>query len=422
MLQYRGRLSRLIVGGVLLLATGTLGLHAQDGARLDAEALRPSDETKFQKMRVGDEPVGVANAALLEKKAKHLVYRLTWAENQDKSVVGENTAAPASRLNDLYRQFESALPNYKQLKDPVKADKQKKFVEEFTKPLVPAIDKVLKQGAPIARVNAAMMLAKLAAYGHEELGDALAAALEDPAQIDAARYWVAVGAKDLFKNADKVKDERELRCLQALIALVHRPPNLPPDAGLGEVTAFVFVRRAFIAALASAHKPALVQSRKVVCQPALHLVAVVSKAGFSVQPQISERVEAAVGLGQLQQKHFENYQPDYAAYHVGHMLMDFFSDYNKERQVESLVKREPWRTHAARLKEALKNMADDKPKNPYVDHLQQRADGVLDQVIKNEAAAVKQFADWLAMNPPKSTSLYKDDPKAVVPLPKAVGQ
>ncbi len=421
MTQYRSRLGRLSVGGMSVFAAVTFGLHAQDGARLDAEALRPSDETAFQKMRVGDVPVGPANAALLEKKAKHLVYRLTWPENQQKSVEGENNAAPASRLSDLYRQFEGALPTYKSLKDPVKADKQKRFVEEFTKPLVPAIDKVLKQGSPIARVNAAMMLAKLGSYGHEELGDPLAAALEDPAQIDAAKYWAAIGMRDLFRNADKVKDERELRCLQALIALIHRPPSLPADASIGEQFAFIFVRRAYIAALASAHKPALVQSRKVVCQPALHLVAVVSKAGFSVKPEISERVEAAWGLGQLQQKHFENYQPDYAAYHIGHMLMDFFSDYNKERQAESLVKREPWRAHAARLKEALKNMADDKPKNAYVDDLQRRADGVLDQVIKNEAAAVKQFADWLAMNRPKSTSLYKDDPKAVVALPTTEG-
>ena len=48
------------------------------------------------------------------------------------------------------------------------------------------------------------MLAKLAESGDEELGDALAALLEDSSQIDAAKYWGAVGMRELFKNAEKV--------------------------------------------------------------------------------------------------------------------------------------------------------------------------------------------------------------------------
>src|SRR5205823_14859100 len=97
---------------------------------------------------------------LLEKKAKYMVYRLTWSENQEKSVQREYSSA-GRELNQIYTEFERSLADIKskQAKEPTVAEKRRKFQEEYNKQLVPAIDKVLKQGNPIARVNAARMLA-----------------------------------------------------------------------------------------------------------------------------------------------------------------------------------------------------------------------------------------------------------------------
>jgi hypothetical protein len=268
------------------------------------------------------------------------------------------------------------------------------------------------------------MLARLAETGNEELCDPLAAVIEDSTQIDAAKFWAAVGMRELFANLPERirKEEKELRLIQAALAFIHRPSPLPADAPPDEVKAFHYVRRAFIAGLGSGYRPAIIQvvqgRNQMLAQPALELVRIVSKDGLNPPPSLTERLEAAIGLSNLQRKWYDNYQADYAAQHVGYFLLDFFKDYNAERQDPNPIKREAWKIHAARLKEALQKMFADSKNNPYVNDVQRRVDGLLDQVVRYEAVSVNPFSTWLHANPPKSTSLYKGDAKAVVPLPK----
>jgi hypothetical protein len=128
----------LILGGMLFLTVSAVSLKAQQDGRMEAVQPNPAEGTTLGKMRSGEIACDKTHAPLLEKTARYQIYRLTWPENQNRSVEGANTTAGQS-INDLFRDFERSLPDYRvaQRKDPEKARNQKKFVEEYTHQAVP---------------------------------------------------------------------------------------------------------------------------------------------------------------------------------------------------------------------------------------------------------------------------------------------
>src|SRR5262249_41520165 len=113
------------------------------------------------------------------------------------------------------------------------------------------------------------------------------------------------------------------------------------------------LRREAIKALALTRHPAVVnpQDKALQSRTAVVLLRVLMKDGFAPEPRLDERAEAAIGVGYLQGKLYESYQPDYAAHYVGWFLVDLANQYQEEKQDQK--RRFPYRHLAARLSEAL---------------------------------------------------------------------
>lgn len=407
------------LAGFVLMGLMVAGAAAQPGAakRLDAVRLDGGENSAFNALRDGRTDVKGENKALLEKAARWYVNRLTHVEVQTRSQ--EGTAA-VDTMSDVVTQAMRQIPDLKRLpKASAQSDRQRRFVQEFSKPLVTAIEEVLQHPQWIARINAARILARLGESGLEELTDPLAKAVSDKQQIDGVKLYAAKGLKEVFESVPQFKDPaREAQGVQALVAFIQRPPNWStgPSAEQ-EAAAFHYIRRAAIEALAASRVPAIVLDKKVTGRPAFDLLRIVAREEIKPVPTLSEQVEAAIGLMQMQSKRYDNYQPDYAAFHLGYFLVDYVGKYNEDRQKESTIRSEPWKIQSARMQQALQQMLAENKKSPYVIEFCPKADGYLKQVERGEPVQIKNLRDWLQQKPPKATSLFKDDDKTVVKIP-----
>src|SRR5262249_30805124 len=149
-------------------------------------------------------PLGEADKGLLDRAAKHFVYRLT----QPKYQFHQFGATEARGVNDLVHEAiqQIAIPDPK--KSPNQFQNQQVYIREFGTRLVAAIQEVLKGGKPIARVNVARILAKLGETSQEALAKPMCDILEDKDQLDAVKFYVLMGLKNVFKsNPEGIKDE-----------------------------------------------------------------------------------------------------------------------------------------------------------------------------------------------------------------------
>lgn len=418
--MYRSRLfiGTFCLGATLFALTASAPparaqkVRGSDEKRLIADKLSSAERAEFDTLRKGDKDVRSDQKALLEKAARSFVYPLTYTEVQEESSKG--IAGISRRVREAMDQ----IPDLRKAnpRDAARTDRQRRFVQEYGKALVPVLEEVLKNREPIARINAARILARLGDTGAEEFSDPLARAVEDKDQLDAVKLYALRGLKELFQSVEKFKDpEREARAVGAVVAFIHRPPSGGPTPE--EVNAFHYVRREAVAALAQCRAPALEINKKVVSQPALELLRVVSRDSFdpSSTPILSERVEAAIGACTEQTSRYEKfYNPDYAAQQVGFFLVEFVNKYHADRQKQQPVADEPWKIHAARLRQAVQAMQNENRKNAYVIELASKADGILQQVEKGLPVTILPTGKWLEDHPPPSKSLYKNDPKAVV--------
>lgn len=421
-------LSRTLLGavclgaGLLVVTIRPESVRAQkagkaDDKRLPAEPFRGADKAVFDQLRDGKIDYANPHKAILEKAARSYVYRLTHQEVQELSTKSSGMGTISEIVNTCC----SMIPDVRRpaAGDSARTDRQRRFVQEFGRALVSACEDVLKTREPIARINAARILARLGDTGFEEFVDPLTRVVEDKEQLDAVKLYALRGLKESFVSVEKFKDpEREARAIQAIIAFLHRPA---PETSSGEeMRAFHYVRREAVAALAKCRQPAVELNKKVVSQPALELLRVVTREGFEPRtaPILSERVEAAVGVGLMQTKRYEKfYNPDYAAQHTGYFLIEFVNKYHADRQKQQPIPDEPWKIHAARLRQAVLSMRDENSKNKYIVEVVRRAESVLEQVEQSKAVSIQPFRNWLEANPPPSKSLYKNDDKATVKLP-----
>src|SRR5207245_6187826 len=120
--------------------------------------------------------------------------------------------------------------------------------------------------------------------------------------------------------------EREARVTTALLEYLARKPTLPKDAPPDELAAVNYVRAEAVAALGQTIYPAvskLVEKKTRLERPtALVLLRVLRKDGIEPEPSLAEQVEAAVGICQLHSKELEQYNADYAAYHIGRFIVE----------------------------------------------------------------------------------------------------
>jgi hypothetical protein len=425
---------------VIGLVLGALVLSPQPGSAQarrggdDEEELRPDklddpERKKLQDLQSGKEVVDDTHAKLLDKAAKHFVYRLTIKKHQFKKP--DEPGATSETMSALVQEATKHIPTPDPRKFQPLKEEQQKYVREFSKALGRAVHVVLqkKDRAPIARVNAAIILAYLGNTGVEEVADPLCEVLENKEYDDAVKLYALIGLKNLlkvrwYKNEAGEKsfarfknEDRETRCAKDLVAFMNRKPDNPNVTA----EAFQYVRREAIRALAETHLPAVGKGRSPDARPALDLLKLMRKDGISPEPSIKEQAEAAIGLCQMQASLKEvKYQPDYAAYHIAKTVVDFAAKYDAERGQSSQV---DWKYYARALVQALAELKNDtKSKSQYINELIARCTRVLTNIESNTPTDHLAVNDWLDKNPPKSTQLFQGMGDAVVKPPQPAAE
>jgi hypothetical protein len=390
--------------------------------RLNAEPLKPDDRKIIQGLLNGSAAFEPSQKPILDQFAKFLIYRLTWQEYQFKPFQADGGTSGETMkylVDEVGKNLVFPRPN-----KPLN-ENQVRFMSEFAKSLAAAIKDVLGNEAAIARVNAAIAMSKLAETGIDEIADALTAIIDGKYE-DAVKLYALAGLKNLYdaKFGDRVKDEtRETKSLQALINFIQRKPPFDTNSKpLDEVEALRYVRREAIRALGQARVPAAGKERQVDAMPALELLRIVTNtATIDPRPSLSERVEAAVGLCQMQRRFWperSEFQSEYAAHQVGKFVVEFANEYDKERGQTSAT---DWKHLAYRLTQGLAELKNETDgKFPYVDQVVNRGTAVLNGIIAGGGADQLGFRNWLDTNAPPKKELFANRPDtAVKPLDAA---
>jgi hypothetical protein len=148
---------------------------------------------------------------------------------------------------------------------------------------------------------------------------------------------------------------------------------------------------------------------------ALPLLRIVRKDGISPEPYPTEQINAVVALSQLQARLCDEYQIDYAAYHIARFIQDFLAAYNNR---DNLPFKLDWKIAAARLYQALddlKTQAERGSAKTYVSKLALAAQTQLKLVIDGKNPPESQALNaYLDNNQPVSKMLFKDRPDTVI--------
>ncbi len=420
--------------GVLLSSGSVLGQQkprsGEGVARLmpEKDFDKERDEYKlFQALKKGEQPVTAANKATIDRGAQWYAYRLTFLEYHQDS---EANKPGAKSIRDLVREASD------QIVDPRRATPQQQvYRQEFGKQLALRLKEVLKHPKPIVRVNAGILLTKLAETGEDEVGKVFTAVLNDPNELDAVKLWASHGLRELFagkRRADppparsnEPMNDQDAACVVALLDHVSRKVSFAEESPKDQVAAYHYVRAAGYRALGETRYPALFKLEnkkpKIEKPTAFLLLQVMRKAGVTPEPTIAEQVEAAVAVCQLRSKILPDfYQADYVASQVGQFIADFADQYNQERQGGAAKPSEPWKVHAARVAHALTELGADTektPASPYLTKLIATALPVLNDITAGKVAPnPANLNAWLGQNPPRSTTVYKGEEWSAIKL------
>ncbi|HXG09454.1 MAG TPA: hypothetical protein VNK04_06665 [Gemmataceae bacterium] len=369
-----------------------------------------------------EDPVSPQTAEVLDIAAQNYAYELTWFDKFNEF------GWLNSRVNEVdliyHQDFPRAARN---------GARNEAVREKFSQCLVERLREVMqKNPAPIIRINAARMLVLVAESGYEPVLDALLEILNEEGQNDAVVYYALQGIKELFKLQNRpseplvLKDkQREFAVIQAVMRVLERQG--PMSASREEIEGARILRREAVRALAQTRQPALIdpkdkEKRTVLARPAVALLRLLADPqGFTPEPRLDERLEAAVGLARMQLKGHPDYQPDYAAEHIAHFVIQM-ADRNLDKDAKDM---EPWKVHAARLADALEVMRAETTKNikdrdvvKYVTEVVNRIRPILQTMEKGGTPRAGDLSSWLAANRSKNTMLFKDVPEsAIKPTP-----
>jgi hypothetical protein len=378
-----------------------------------------------------------AERAIVEKVIKYYLYRLTWEEvQQDRDPARVGTIG--SIMTDLVGHAESSsrlLPRpFTGQPDQDQIATRARQLENL-KQIAPIIVKyckvVLLNKQPIARINAARVLAKLAEWGQEPAVDELINIIKHPGENDAVRHWAFKGLEDIFglagtndirakglfqgqKGADRYKAALTA-IFDWLTARTKVPESRLKYMQPEEKEGLRYVRRAAELALGASRRPLILDERSAGKQegPIAELLSriVTADAGIVPAPSLRERLDASIALGQLRNDFSPSYQPDYAAETIGRFLAELGAQANADKDNKG-VNAFAWPTEAQRLQAALTGFVSQKtsvPTKAYLDNLKPKANALLvffDDFAKN-TGAVKDLSDWLRDNPSPSREIYK---------------
>jgi hypothetical protein len=359
------------------------------------------------------DPSNPQHQAAIDAAAKWAAYRLTWGLERE-----------PGKINEIFREFNSIL-------DSIHFGKEKtqKTGEMFTKQVILHASEVMKANKAVARLNGARLLARLADQGPNEtqadvlarlagtneadLADALTAAIKDPAQIDAVKYWAFRGLHYLLalppRNPPLPRANEEAALGAVVKFLQDRNKDLPPGSSANQIDGFRLVRREAIEALAQGRYPTLTDKSR----PTWLLLKVAARDGIAPEPRLDERVEAAIGVAHAQPELDKDYQPDYAAHQLALFVADFTAHYAQSLQNAKVDASVPWKVDASRLIEALEQMKA-QTKNAHVGKVVDESVKLLANVEKGLAATPFDLEQALRGEPSPSAELYKGDAASVV--------
>ncbi len=346
-----GILRLALVGGLLAVASvcGQGRSNREDRGPLDPGKWDArEDGSRLNEYRKGDSYT--KDPKFLERAAKWYTFRLTQPAYQEFDPTAP-TRSMKALVDDLFRQLPA---NPKQMND-----NQRAYCRDFHEQLVKCLKRVVNNDKAIAQINAARCLAHLADWGQEELADVLAEIVKDDGYNDAVKLHALQGLKVLFsqENPDISKRSifkdagREAKSILAILGFLQRKSPLSDNAPAEDQEGLRYVRREAIRALAQTRYPAVVnaKTKQIEGQTALWLLKVVRKDGLKPEPNLSEQVEAAIGVCRLQPALLDNYNVDFAAYHVGQFVKELARNYKPDAPIL-------WKIYGARLGDSVSEM------------------------------------------------------------------
>jgi len=435
---------RILQFAILVFATG-LGTSPSYGQ--EPKDLSAHDMSRLNHLKEGKETMTAEDKGLLEQKARFQLYRLT----QDKYW---HKQPPENRSVDDFVEDAFKLIPMPTAQKPL-SDGQQQYMEVFASAYLGPIDEALRNRTPIVRVNAARILARIAesiggsystsqaASGQAKIAEELLKVIKDKDQIDAVKFWALHGLEGLFTASYSLsavpvnerpnrramsREDLENQIIVALVDFVLRKPNLPPNPTPEEIEGFRYVRRQAIRALAQTRFPAVMSKKEFVGTPtALALSRVLVDDGISPTASLSEKLEAAIGICQLQTNLTDGYYPDYAAHAVGLFIVELGKAFNNRPQVgPGQTDNYTWKVFAARLLDALRAWKEANPTNTesgkYIAALFDKFGTMIRTVQRKQGnVEVNALQAWL-QNPPPNKSLFKGHPEAVVKPAEASGE
>jgi hypothetical protein len=269
---------------------------------------------------------------------------------------------------------------------------------------------------PIAQVNAARTLARLAELAQPELVDPLAELARDSKMNGGVRYWAFRGLRDLLaqrtEDGPVVDKARIDKAAAAVVEFLKQKPLV--DASLAtreEIDGFRLLRREALRALAQTRLPVGTSKGP---SPVLMLAQFAGNdRRISPLPRLDERLEAAIGLARMRSSKDNGlFQPDYAVWQIGLFLEVWGKTANDNREKKDRERVRPWKIDAARLTEVLEPLRVE-VKDPYVAEGVRVANRIINAVNKGNVAAAEDLA-WFDSHKPPNEQLFQGDKDAVV--------
>ncbi len=398
----------VLVGGALWLCSTSGGQEY-----LEVKPLKGTDDSTFRTLQSGkfDPPLTQEHKRIINDAAKWFTYRLTWPD----SLLDKKTLANVVNEASNQMVFQS---------DPAKPlpAAQQEYMKEFGKAMVLHLSKVMQSDRIATQINGARILALLGKAGQDEIIDLSVRVLKDENASDAVKLWVAHGLHDLFalKRPDPKKEKPAIQALLAYLIKQSSRKDLPES----EADGLRFVRREVIRTLGETRFPAVVNLPKV-DPTAWWLLRVVRKDRITPEPSLSEQIEAAIGVCQLDPALTKEFNTDYVAQHLGAFIVEFAGHSNNRLNLAppnngaSIA----WKAQAARLTQALDQLAKNAPKDRYVEQMVLQAKRVLAPLVAKDSPPVAEpLQSWLQQNKPKSSVVIQIVPDSSIKAPAADGK
>jgi hypothetical protein len=201
-----------------------------------------------------------------------------------------------------------------------------------------------------------------------------------------------------------------MRCIGTLLESLEQRCKDTRKKPLDEEDADRFVRREVVRALGEGRWPAIGKLPKV-DSPAWWLLRVARKDGITPVPNLSEQIEAAIGVCHLQPKLTPDYNVDQVAYQVALFVVEFAGHFNNRTNLTPPNNGATiyWKASTSRLLAGLDKLQEVAPKDPYVAAVVKNAKATIAPVVEKAQQSLNPapLADWLQKNQPKNTTVIK---------------